>query len=138
MSALRDSARMTSRFLIPHSPPTSIKLNTRRSFCFCSSRAASAAAAARATARAANWSRSDPRRSRVAAPPSVEIYRSEIPADVRDLASGNVDASLLPDLAPVLARLDLPGPIRSLNVSNATAVALYVAARRSTGDTQTS
>jgi len=46
--------------------------------------------------------------SRVAAPPSVEIYRSEIPADVRDLASGNVDASLLPDLAPFLARLDLP------------------------------
>ena len=36
------------------------------------------------------------------------------------------------------ARLDLPGPIRSLNVSNATAVALYVAARRSAGDTQTS
>lgn len=48
--------------------------------------------------------------SRVAGTPSVEIYRTVIPADVRDLASGNVDASLLPDLRPWLAALDLaPG-----------------------------
>ncbi|MFD0389899.1 GntR family transcriptional regulator [Tistrella bauzanensis] len=48
--------------------------------------------------------------SRVAGTPSVEIYRTIIPADVRDLASGNVDASLLPDLRPWLAALDLaPG-----------------------------
>ena len=74
---------------------------------------------------------------------------SEGPAELEDTISGGRVALVLGaegkglrqktrETVTALARLDLPGPIRSLNVSNATAVALYVAARRSTGDTQTS
>ena len=74
---------------------------------------------------------------------------SEGPAEIEDTISGDRVALVLGaegkglrqktrETVTALARLDLPGPIRSLNVSNATAVALYVAARRSAGDTQTS
>ena len=74
---------------------------------------------------------------------------SEGPAELEDTISGGRVALVLGaegkglrqktrETVTALARLDLPGPIRSLNVSNATAVALYVAARRSAGDTQTS
>ena len=74
---------------------------------------------------------------------------SEGPAELEDTISGGRVALVLGaegkglrqktrDTVTALARLDLPGPIRSLNVSNATAVALYVAARRSAGETQTS
>ena len=74
---------------------------------------------------------------------------SEGPAELEDTISGDRVALVLGaegkglrqktrETVTALARLDLPGPIRSLNVSNATAVALYVAARRSAGETQTS
>ncbi|MCC0014100.1 MAG: RNA methyltransferase [Rhodobiaceae bacterium] len=74
---------------------------------------------------------------------------SEGPAELEDTISGGRVALVLGaegkglrqktrETVTALARLDLPGPIRSLNVSNATAVALYVAARRSAGETQTS
>ena len=74
---------------------------------------------------------------------------SEGPAELEDtISSGRVALVLgaegkglrqkTRETVTALARLDLPGPIRSLNVSNATAVALYVAARRSAGETQTS
>ncbi|MCO5060305.1 MAG: RNA methyltransferase [Rhizobiaceae bacterium] len=74
---------------------------------------------------------------------------SEGPAELEDTISGGRVALVLGaegkglrqktrETVTALARLDLPGPIRSLNVSNATAVALYVAARLSAGDTQTS
>ena len=43
---------------------------------------------------------------------------------LRDKTRGTVDA---------LARLDMPGPIRSLNVSNAAAIALYAARRHMNG-----
>ena len=74
---------------------------------------------------------------------------SEGPAELEDTISGGRVALVLGaegkglrqktrETVTALARLDLPGQIRSLKVSNATAVALYVAARRSAGDTQTS
>ncbi len=40
------------------------------------------------------------------ASPAAPPTRSELPPEVRDLASGNPDASLLPDLAPFLRKLD--------------------------------
>ncbi|HEV7368456.1 aminotransferase class I/II-fold pyridoxal phosphate-dependent enzyme [Arenibaculum sp.] len=44
----------------------------------------------------------------VAARTRVDAYRPPIPARARDLASGNMDPRLLPDLAPHLASLALP------------------------------
>ncbi|AWK87609.1 aminotransferase class I/II-fold pyridoxal phosphate-dependent enzyme [Azospirillum thermophilum] len=40
--------------------------------------------------------------------PAVDAYRPPIPSRARDLASGNVDPALLPDLTPHLAALALP------------------------------
>lgn len=48
--------------------------------------------------------------SRVAGTQPLDAYRPVIPAGARDLASGNVDASLLPDLMAYLQGMDLsPG-----------------------------
>lgn len=48
--------------------------------------------------------------SRVTGVQSLDAYRPIIPASARDLSSGNVDASLLPDLKPFLQRMDFsPG-----------------------------
>jgi DNA-binding transcriptional MocR family regulator len=41
-------------------------------------------------------------------PPVAGAWLSSVPAGVRDLASGNPDAELLPDLTPVLRRIEPP------------------------------
>lgn len=46
--------------------------------------------------------------SRVVGTPIIDAYRAPLQKNARDLASGNVDSSLLPDLRPFLPLLDLP------------------------------
>lgn len=49
------------------------------------------------------------RGTRVASRPPLPMAPAPLPSGVRDLASGNPDPALLPDLRPALARID-PGP----------------------------
>ncbi len=46
--------------------------------------------------------------SRVVGAPFIDAYRAPLQASARDLASGNVDSRLLPDLRPFLVKLDMP------------------------------
>jgi len=50
-------------------------------------------------------------------------------ADAADLANGGGYETY----SPFVSRIDLPGEIKSLNVSNAAALGLYVASRRLRG-----
>ena len=54
-----------------------------------------------------------------------------MPAPVRSVLPGSVSLrQLTRETCSVVARLDMPGEIKSLNVSNAAVLALYIGASR--------